>query len=243
MNTFPRCPLPISVANSHGAMTPPKNIETAKKNEIAWARISIGKISLTVRYADDAAADAMKKMTTHSTVWVTALSAPSRNSHPVTNRMTAEVQYVPPIMTRRPTVSKKRPRISGPSRLPTADGKMKYATAPAADPVELGEDEGIREEDRVVQERLGDHEHEAEEGAAAVVAEQDPGQLAVPHVLAPVHLDRLVLADRVEPGPARLDLPLDPGADPVGLLRVPVGEQPPRALRDVPAQPPRSRCR
>ena len=48
----------------------------AKNTAIALARTSIGKISLTVRYAELAPAEAKKKMTHQATVWVIALSAP-----------------------------------------------------------------------------------------------------------------------------------------------------------------------
>ena len=42
----------------------------AKNSAIAWARISIGKISLTVRYAALAPAEAKKKITHQATVCV-----------------------------------------------------------------------------------------------------------------------------------------------------------------------------
>ena len=56
------------------ATTPPAPWESAKKYEIACPRSSNGKISLTVRYADDAPAEAKKKITHQNTVWVVAES-------------------------------------------------------------------------------------------------------------------------------------------------------------------------
>jgi hypothetical protein len=51
----------------------------AKNSAIAWARISIGKISLTVRYAALAPQDAKKKMMHQASVCVYALSQPAWN--------------------------------------------------------------------------------------------------------------------------------------------------------------------
>src|SRR2546430_17540425 len=99
-------PLPIRVANSHGATTPPPRVDVGKNNEIACARSSTGNTSLTVRYADDAADDAKKKIRHHISVCVSALSTPLSNSQPVRNSNAPERQYVPPTMIRRPIVSK-----------------------------------------------------------------------------------------------------------------------------------------
>src|SRR5579884_3955697 len=112
-----------------GAATPPTSWDIAKKNEIAWPRSSSGKISLTVRYADDAPADARKNMTHHSAVCVNALRMPWWNKNPDTARMIAETQYVNMIMRLRPTVSKRCPMSSGPSRFPAAKGKKEYAVS------------------------------------------------------------------------------------------------------------------
>ena len=59
----------------------PKTWAIEKKNEIACPRSSSGKISLTVRYADDAPAEAKKKMTHQKIVWVVALSEPWWNRY------------------------------------------------------------------------------------------------------------------------------------------------------------------
>jgi hypothetical protein len=57
----------ISFANSHGAKVAAAWAMT-KKNAIAMARIYNGKISLTVRYAELAPAEAKKKMIDHANV-------------------------------------------------------------------------------------------------------------------------------------------------------------------------------
>ena len=55
----------------------------AKKTAIAFARTSCGKISLTVRYAELAPAEAKKKITHQAIVWVTAVSASAWNRNAV----------------------------------------------------------------------------------------------------------------------------------------------------------------
>ncbi len=56
----------------------------AKNTAIALARTSSGKISLEVRYAELAPAEAKKKITDQAIVWVKALSAPAWNRPAVT---------------------------------------------------------------------------------------------------------------------------------------------------------------
>src|SRR5215212_8794391 len=87
---------------------------------MAWARISIGKISLTVRYAELAPAEAKKKMMHQAIVWVYALSSPAWNSAAEIASSTPDSRYVPEIIFRRPMVSNRWPSVSGPTRLPTA---------------------------------------------------------------------------------------------------------------------------
>src|SRR5918912_863070 len=86
------------------------------------ARISSGKISLMVRYAELAPAEAKKKMTDQAIVWVVASSTPRVKRKPVMASRMAESAYVAAIIGRRPTVSKKRPRSRGPRKLPAAKG-------------------------------------------------------------------------------------------------------------------------
>ncbi len=84
------------------------------------ARVSIGKISETVRYALDAPAEAKNSTTLQQAVRVVAESEPWSNSQAVPNSRMPESRYVPEIMMRRPTVSKSLPSSSGPTKLPAA---------------------------------------------------------------------------------------------------------------------------
>src|SRR5262245_39570715 len=100
----------------------------AKKKAIACARISSGKISLQVRYAELAAADARKKTADQRTVCVTASSAPRPNRNAEIARRRPEPAYVALIIGFRPTVSKSRPMVSGPRRFPAANARKKVGT-------------------------------------------------------------------------------------------------------------------
>src|SRR3954447_6655813 len=124
----------ISAPNSSRAPKAPTNLAVAEKNAIAIARVSIGKISETVKYAALAPAEAKKKMTHHATVWVVALSVPARNSRPVMISRIPDRMYVPAIIGLRPIESKKRPSSSGPQKLPTANGSRYRPTLPDETP-------------------------------------------------------------------------------------------------------------
>src|SRR3954465_8791313 len=108
---------------------PPAAVPTAEKNAIASARVSIGKISLTVRYAELAPAEAKKKITHHAAVCVSADQVPALNRNAVTISSTPDTMYVPAIIGLRPTESNRRPRTSGPRKLPSANGMMYQPTA------------------------------------------------------------------------------------------------------------------
>src|SRR5215213_589853 len=95
----------MSLPKRNGAATPPASWLIAKKNEMAWPRSSSGKISLTVRYADEAPADAKKKMTHQKIVWVVAVSAPALKSWALIASRMADNPYVARIILRRPMVS------------------------------------------------------------------------------------------------------------------------------------------
>src|SRR3954454_4613922 len=127
-------PLWISAPNRSGPPKPPTIVPGAEKNAIAIARVSIGKISETVRYAALAPAEAKKKMTHHATVWVVAFSVPDRNSRPVMISRIPDRVYVPAIIGLRPTESKNRPSSSGPQKLPTANGSRYRPTLPDETP-------------------------------------------------------------------------------------------------------------
>src|SRR3954451_11771818 len=95
----------------------------AKKYEIACPRNSSGNISDTVRYAAEAPAEAKKNDTHQKITCVVAVSDPAWNRNAETARTAPAMPYVAKIILRRPTVSKSGPRISGPARLPSANGK------------------------------------------------------------------------------------------------------------------------
>src|SRR5581483_6184303 len=94
----------------------------AEKRAIAIARVSIGKISLTVRYAADAPLEAKKKQTAQQTVNVVADRCFVSNAHAVPNRTRPAAMYVVEIIVLRPTESKSGPRSHGPRTFPAAKG-------------------------------------------------------------------------------------------------------------------------
>ncbi len=105
---------------------------------------------------------------------------------------------------------------------PTACGR--YA-------VEIGEDQRIGEEDGVVEERLRDHQSEADQGALAVGHEQRAGDLAQRRVIAHAqpHLRPFVHGRSAA---ARKKLRFDAADDRVRRLREAVRHQPARAFRN-----------
>jgi hypothetical protein len=86
---------------------------------MAMARVSMGKISLTVGQAEPAPAEAKHSTTHRHAVIVVAFSTPAPNSHAVPKSGSPDRTYVPAI-GRRPAVSKRRPSNSGPRKLPKA---------------------------------------------------------------------------------------------------------------------------
>src|SRR5436305_14504770 len=109
----------------------PKPCAMAKNTAIAFARTSSGKISLTVRYAALAPAEAEKKITHQEIVWVIAVSNPALNNQALTANIIPEPMYVPAIILLRPMVSKKWPMVRGPAKLPTAKA-MRYSDVDVA---------------------------------------------------------------------------------------------------------------
>ena len=101
--------------------------------------------------------------------------------------------------------------------------------------VEVDQHQGVGEEDRVVQERLGDHQRRAEDRPPREPVEHQPQerQVAVPRLRH--DLDRLRLIDRREFLPGLADLLLDLGHHLVGLVLAAVRDQPARALGQHPA--------
>src|SRR5215813_5889634 len=89
---------------------------------MANARISRGKISLTVKYAELAADDAMKEITENQIAWPIALASLCRKLMAAIINNVPDAPYVALIIGRRPIESKKRPRTSGPAKFPNASG-------------------------------------------------------------------------------------------------------------------------
>src|SRR4051812_37167873 len=89
---------------------------------MAIARVSSGKISETVRYAELAPADAKKKTTTQQAVSGPAdrCPPPQRNAVPISSA--PERMYVPEIMTLRPSRSNSRLSRNAPRKLPSPIG-------------------------------------------------------------------------------------------------------------------------
>src|SRR5471030_2132485 len=85
---------------------------------MANARISRGKVSLTVRYAELAADDAKKKITIQEIVCVVLVSQPCSNIYPLMVSKTPDMPYVKAIILRRPRTSKSLPSMIGPRKLP-----------------------------------------------------------------------------------------------------------------------------
>src|SRR5262245_40615805 len=106
----------------------------AKKTAIASDRISIGHVSLTVRYAALAPAEAKKKITTQTNVCDAASKEPLSNRNALTPSKTPDSRYVPEIILRRPTESNNGPSKSGPARLPTENASPYTGTAVALTP-------------------------------------------------------------------------------------------------------------
>src|SRR4051794_10085094 len=98
------------------------------------ARVSIGKISLTVRYAADAPADAKKKMMHQAIVCEVAVNVPFLNRNAVMISRPPDRMYVSEIIGLRPTVSNSRPSSSGPRKFPAAKGRMYQPTEPDPTP-------------------------------------------------------------------------------------------------------------
>ena len=131
-------------------------------------------------------------------------------------------------------VSKKCPMVNGPARFPTANA-IRYSGADLrGHPVELAEHQGVGEEDRVVQERLADHERGAQHRPARIVAEKHSGQRQVADLFGGLQFDRLALVDRGQRGTGGLHLVLDVGDRALGGLHAAVHDLPARALRQVP---------
>ena len=102
-----------------------------------------------------------------------------------------------------------------------------------ADVVELGEHQGVGEEDRVVQERLGDHQRGAEDRPLGVPAECHAQQRQVSVPFLRLDDDGGAFGDRLEVLPVPHRDFLDAPHLLLGLFYAAVGDEPPRAFRQV----------
>jgi hypothetical protein len=118
-------------------------------------------------------------------------------------------------------------------QVPDREGDQVERRVRGVDVVELRQHQGVGEEDRVVQERLGDHQRGAQRGPGPVLREQDPDHGEVAGPLHRPHLQDLVVTDRGQCPAGRLHLVLDAHDRGLGLGGPAVHELPARALRQV----------
>ncbi len=95
------------------------------------------------------------------------------------------------------------------------------------------EDQAVGEEDRVVQERLRDHQRGAQHGARWVVPEEHPQQGQVADLVGRPDLDLPAGVHRRQLSLGRRDIVLDLADRPLGRLLPAVHDLPARALRQV----------
>lgn len=98
------------------------------------ALVSIGKISLTVRYALDEPAEAKKNTMHQHTVNQTASRCPPANKSAVIIKRMPLPMNVPEIIGLRPTESKKWPRRIGPAKFPMAIGRSAHGATSSGIP-------------------------------------------------------------------------------------------------------------
>src|SRR5262249_22682485 len=101
---------------------------------------------------------------------------------------------------------KQRPQDQRPAQV--ADGKRQpiQRDLVRGHVVEVDQHQRVGEEDRVIQERLGDHQCRAQDGPPGELVERQPQERQVPIPGLRDDLDRLALVDRLEFLPGRLDL-------------------------------------
>ena len=83
------------------------------------------------------------------------------------------MMYVPEIIGLRPTLSKSGASMSGPQQVADREGEPVERHLVGADAVELDEHQPVGEVDRVVEERLRDHQRGAEDRPLRVGAEDE----------------------------------------------------------------------
>ncbi len=145
----------------------------------------------------------------------------------------ADTQYVNRIILRRPIVSKRWPISQRAEQVADREREEVVPSRLRGDVVEVGQHQGVGEEDRVVQEGLRHHHREAQERARRVLAEHRLGDLARRRrCRRPVTSIALLVRHRLEMDASRSHARLDLVDDPLGLLFAAVGHQPARALGD-----------
>src|ERR1700694_4585824 len=101
---------------------------------MASARVSIGKISLTVRYAALAPEDARKKHTPSTAMNIQTPPTLVTKTAASTTATTADPKYDSEIIGFRPIVSDSRPSTTGPAKLLSAHTMKNTGTIPEATP-------------------------------------------------------------------------------------------------------------
>ena len=194
------------------------------------ARVSIGKISLAVRYAALAPAEAKKK--------ITAPSSGQRHGGDEAQEKPGDAEQHPGEDVGEgdhpdppdPVEQRAQQQRAG----EVAHREHRDVPPGLLDAEERGEGVAVGEEERVVEERLPDEQREAQDRAARIEREHGPRDHR--------QRDRLALPDGDRLGGVGQPLTslvgdglLDVGDDPLGLVLAAVDEQPARALRHVAA--------
>ena len=202
---------------------------------MAIPRSSTGKSSLTVRYAELAAADATKN-TPHQR----AVCERRGQARPAAKRAPVIGEQDPRRRVRerdhRPSPDRvEEPRQHDrPEEVAHGERQEIEPDVVRAHAVEAAEDQRVREEDRVVRERLRRHERQAEDRPAPVLHEEDVRDLAERDRAVRPHAHRRARERAAGPFRSR-HVGLDGGDDVLGLVDAPVEQEPARALGQVPA--------
>src|SRR4051794_31691137 len=127
---------------------------------IASARVSNGKISLAVRYAELAAADEKKNTAIHAMVCVHAVSAIAPNRIAVAIRRMPPAAYVPVIMVRRGV--EQRPQQQRTHEVAEGKGYQVESCLVLWNSVELREHQAVGKKSGIEQKGLRDHQCQGE---------------------------------------------------------------------------------
>ena len=130
-------------------------------------------------------------------------------------------------------MSNSRPSGQRPEQVADCERHEVVGGVRCRDLVEVQQHEPVREEDRVVQERLRDHQRGAEDRTARVVAEEHPQQGQVTDLVGRPDLDLPARVHWRQVARRRRDIVLDLADRPFGCLLPAVHDLPARALRQV----------